>query len=147
MNVSIDNKKVDDMELIRDFRVGDRDLWIVKYILFHEYTSIYSCINERTRIVSAKVFIGRSEKAISYLDSVTNIGSISTNLLLMLRNATFVDISTNRTLIIPKLGIIKVMNALVKARLSNAMSLVALGHSFFINLASFIQCILSRLDL
>jgi|UniRef100_A0A7J2T8C4 hypothetical protein len=85
------------MKFLKNFRASNRDLVIVQYLFPHETASIYACIDSETGMVLAEVFISES-KSTSYLESITDMDSVPPELLSIIRNAVFVDATTNRTI-------------------------------------------------
>jgi len=102
MNVNIDHKEVMEMKLLKDYKINDRVIWVVKYSFPNESVDVYACIDMETQVVLTEVFIGKGRISIGYLENITDIDSVPVELLSMIRNAEFVDISTNKTLEVPK---------------------------------------------
>lgn len=102
MNVSIDHKKVLEVKLLKDYKINGRSIWIVRYSFLNESVDVYACIDVETGIVLAEIFVGKDQTSIGYLENITDIDNVPANLLSMIRNAVFVDITTNKTLRIPK---------------------------------------------
>lgn len=102
MNVNIDRKEVMEMKLLKDYKINGRSIWIARYSFLNESVDVYACIDVETGIILAEVFVGKDQTSIGYLEDITDIDDVPANLLSMIRNAVFVDITTNKTLRIPK---------------------------------------------
>ena len=102
MNVNIDHKEVMEMKLLKDYKINGRNIWIVRYSFLNESVDVYACIDVETQVMLAEVSVDKDQASIGYLENIIDVDSVPTELLSMIRNAEFVDISTNRTLEIPR---------------------------------------------
>jgi len=101
-NVSIDHGEVMVMKLLKDYKINGRNIWVVRYSFLNESVDVYACIDVETQVMLAEVSVDKDQASIGYLENIIDVDSVPTELLSMIRNAEFVDISTNRTLEIPR---------------------------------------------
>jgi len=96
------NKKTIRMEFVKSLNIDNRLLWIVKYVFVDEDAKIYACVDAETKLPVAEVFTSNGEKAVDYLSEVIRPEDIPVELLSYMRDITYVDVSTNKSIQIPK---------------------------------------------
>ncbi len=90
------------IKLVKKISANDRVPWIIEHKFVKGSVIVYMCVDSKTKIPVVRMFSRYGQKVIEYLIDIVTLDKVPTDLISKIRRIIFIDMTTNRTLRLPK---------------------------------------------